>query len=57
MIVSNKKVIEVGNSKIKHTFSFKAEIPLFEKKVKFLTAPVQSCRGCGQFDIGVTICV
>ena len=43
--VSTKKVIEVGFC------------PLFSEKVNFMTAPARSCRRCGQFDIGVAICV
>ena len=56
MTVSNNKVIEVGKSK-KHTFSSKDDFVHLLWKVNFLTAPEQSCRRCGQFDIGVTICV
>ena len=55
--VSTKTVIEVGKSK-KHTFFIQSLFgPLFSKKVNFLIAPAQCCRRCGQFDIGVTICV
>ena len=55
--VSTKKVIEVGRSK-KNTFSFKADFfHFFCEKVNLLTAPVRRCRRCGQFDIGVAICV
>ena len=31
--------------------------PLFGENVNILTAPVRSFRRCGQFDMGVTICV
>ena len=54
---SNKKGIEVEESK-KHTFFIQSSFcPLFCEKINFLTAPERSCRRCGQCDMGVTICV
>ena len=51
-----KKLLKWGNAKnvifIKNWFC-----PLFFKKVNFLTTPARSWRCCGQFDIGVKICV
>ena len=42
----------------KHTFSIKADsVHFFFEKINFLTAPAGSCCRCGQFDIGVAICV
>ena len=38
-------------------FHSKLIFSTFCEKVNFLTAPERSCRCCGQFDIGITICV
>ena len=51
-----KKLLKWEKAK-KHTFSFKAVFVHFFFKVNFLIGPAQSCCHCGQFDIGVTICV
>ena len=52
-----KKLLKWEKAK-KNTFSFKADfVHFFCKKVNFLTAPAWNCCSCGQFYIGVTICV
>ena len=55
MTVSTKKVIEVKKAK-NILFHSKLILSTFCEKVNFLTASARSCRRCGQFDIGVTIC-
>ena len=49
---------ELKSEKAKKKNSFKAVFTnFFCEKVNLLTVPVRGCRRCGQFDIGVTICV
>ena len=53
----NKKLLKWEKAKIILFIQSLFCLLFFCEKVSFLTGPAQNCNHCGQFDIGVTICV